>query len=559
MSETIEVQIPEEVEELLNPITKSEPCGTDITNDQDYFKLSMEIGKTVPDYKVCADLGVDLLKEKSKDLWVASWLCFSWFRIEKMVGVRNGLCLLYNLLTKFEEKLFPTKINHRAKAIQYLNSSRFFKLLEKVDIDKSNAELVTEIAYTFKNMLEECNKQFGENAPVLNSVKQVIEDQLEKAQKILLLPKQEEKPEVKETTEKKEQVVQKTEEKKEDVKTETPKEVAQPKPTVAEIKPVASSKDAVEEIKNNLIFFFDNKGANQEPPSGAFIYGLSRTLQWKRLSIPANNDNVTQIVQPNQNIQNGLKQVLMNKQWDRLINGIEKNFLIDDSGFMYWLDIQRYVSNALEMKGGEFLQAAEEIKFQLAKLIYRIPNIYKLKFNDGKTVFADNETIEWIKKEVNTLFEKNGTKKSQILPPIMSEEYEVINKEYKSACNELPDKFEENFSKIQKNIEGDTRRKGRFLRTLNLANYCIESENFQLAKIYLSDLESKIEEYNLVEWEPALCVAVWQSQYIINSNSNINEDNIKLLSEKEKLFQKIAKYNGILAMKLNDHIKQQGE
>jgi uncharacterized protein YfeS len=108
---------------------------------------------------------------------------------------------------------------------------------------------------------------------------------------------------------------------------------------------------------------------------------------------------------------------------------------------------------------------------------------------------------------------------------------------------------------MQQQISGDTRRKGRFLRQLNLANLCIEAKQFQLAKVHLLQLIDKIEEYNLAEWEQALCVAVWQSTYLVNNNLLETEDKEsknRIENEQAKLFSKIANYDGVLAIKLSN-------
>ena len=149
----------------------------------------------------------------------------------------------------------------------------------------------------------------------------------------------------------------------------------------------------------------------------------------------------------------------------------------------------------------------------------RFPQLLDLKFKNKEKAFADKDTINWINSDVFTVLGSGeGNKEPLLLPPIMGEDYDPINKAYEKACKELPKNFEENVAKMQSQISGDTRRKGRFLRQLNLANLCVEAKQFKLAKVHLLQLNEKIEEYNLSEWEPALCVAVWQSTYLVNKN-----------------------------------------
>jgi len=183
MNEITEITLMDEVAELLEPIDGDSPVGTNTSSVDEYFKLNMEIGKVSPDYKLCVELATTILAEKSKDMRVASWLCFSWFRIDGMDGFKNGLSLLLNLLQKFGDNIYPDNINYRSKAIQYLNSSRFFKLLEKEEITKLNAETTIDAQRIFDAFVEECSKQFPENPPVLKSVGQTINTLCENAEK----------------------------------------------------------------------------------------------------------------------------------------------------------------------------------------------------------------------------------------------------------------------------------------------------------------------------------------------------------------------------------------
>ena len=81
MAETpAEPEVSEFVEEYLEPVPGDSPVGADAANDEEYFKLSMEFPKTVPDYKNWIDLSDVILKEKSKDIKVATWLCFALYR-----------------------------------------------------------------------------------------------------------------------------------------------------------------------------------------------------------------------------------------------------------------------------------------------------------------------------------------------------------------------------------------------------------------------------------------------------------------------------------------------
>ncbi len=96
MPEISELEIPDIVQDYLEPISDNPQVGNDASNEEEYFVLNMEIPKTTPDYKKCIELSAVILKEKGKDIKIATWLCFAMFRTEKSRGLVNGLKLIYH-------------------------------------------------------------------------------------------------------------------------------------------------------------------------------------------------------------------------------------------------------------------------------------------------------------------------------------------------------------------------------------------------------------------------------------------------------------------------------
>jgi type VI secretion system protein VasJ len=562
-TETAESAISEFVREYIEPIPGDSPTGSDVSNEEEFFKLNMEIPKTSPDYKKCIELADIILKEKSKDIKVASWLCFALFRTEKIKGLLDGLDLLYNLLIKFGNDLHPANPQHRSKAIQYINSSRFYKLVEREQINSTNAKNIITIEKILSQIVNESGKLFPENPPVLKQIVAVINSHCSTAKKFTAPSEVQQKPAEKKpvesesfSAENKAQTIQT----KQTIVSERTESVQQTQKTTK----IVSEKDGLVQLRQILLLFFegeDNGVKKDKLPESIQIFGISRQIQWGRIIRPVETNMVTQLEPPNQVIQGKLKEWFASSNWDTLIPRIEINFLKGDSVFPYWLDSQRIVVKALEQKGGIYTQSAEDIKIQLARLLQRIPDFPQLKFKDKQTPFADDDTTKWINDEVMpSLTKGKGKNEETILPPIMGEEYKSINEEYELAISELPGKLEENLTLMQTAIDTDTRRKGKFLRRLNLANYCIHAKQFSLAKVNLLELKDLIEDYKLANWEPALCTAVWQSLYLTNKKilqERIDEDSkMNIEKEQKELFSKIAKYDGILAIKLSKKSKK---
>jgi len=547
MSQTSsEIQVPARVVDLLKDIAADFPAGKDASADEAYFKLEMEIGKVSPDYKVCGDFASAILAGKSKDLRVAAWLCFSWYRDEKITGFISGLTLVSELLRKFGGKLFPPSPVHRGKSLQFLNSGRVVRLLEAEQVSRESIPLFLDLSRSLERMMAESRAQLGEHAPALKELGQIIAGHAAAAKQLQEAPSAAQSPGPSKPPEKAPASPA--------VKEPAPAaRVSEPAPATGGLKDIsaASEKEAIVAVKKALKYFFEQE-KDESKKNESYLFGISRSLVWGKVIMPSSEDDVTPTSAPDGAVQNKLKEWYMAKEWDRLIPAVELNFLDEDSGFKYWLTAQRYVHGALEQKGGGAVRAAEEVKFQLARLLQRFPDFIKLTFSN-KTPFADDETCRWIDESVRAVMGKGGGGEI-VLPPILGEDYEPINKEYRAACADLPANFEKNLKAMQQGIAGEIRRRGRFLRILNLATYSLAAKQHDLAKTYLSRLLDKIEAYQLAEWEPALCLAAWEAAYLVNKklmDGEKNKERHEALEQQQKdLFTRIGNIDGVLALRL---------
>ena len=548
MAETsAEPEVSEFVQEYLEPIPGDSPAGTDAANDEEYFKLSMEFPKTVPDYKNWIELSDIILKEKSKDIKVASWLCFALYRTEQLKGFKNGLELVYNLLKKFGNDLFPENAVHKSKAIQFINTSRVTKLIEREEINKSNAEDVKQISELLHLISSECEKLLPENVPVFQSLQDIIKTHTETAEKALNPPSA---PEKKIAVASPQRPVSK------ESSSTTAREESQV--PVKAARP-ASEDEAAVQLRHTLVYFYEeiqNNESVEKVPEAFYAFGIARQLQWSSLALPSSEEKVTSIEPPNEIIRKLLKDWLSQNKYDVLIPRIELEFIKDNSEFRYWLDAQRYLVTALESKGANYSIAADDIKNHLSRLIKRLPELPTLKFSGGEIPFADKETIGWLNEigRSSAAGSKASDSGSVSLTPIVDPTYEDINKEYKEAVAGLPKKFTESFELMQQKLKADDRMKGKFLRRLNIANLCYEAKQYNIAKVNLEELRKMITDLNLSEWESALSTAVWQSLYLTNVQLLFTAENDtakkQLETEQDELLYKIAKHNGILAINL---------
>jgi len=552
--------LPEAVAKLLRPISDKAPMGNPVYQHELHQKLQAAIRGIRPDYKNCMDWATELLQRHGKDFEVMVWLALAWFGHgktieERIAGLRQGFHLLLAALQQFGDALPPVDKTPRLTAFNFLNQKNVGKRLKNEAVTRDNAAAVQKeiqpLQKIFAQLLAEFDRQFAGNLPVTREINEAIAELAETAEAWL---KPQESPPERQTT-----------------PTRTTESGATAKPgssTAAKTgttsggtanQAATSKEEALRKMRQALLFFFEKEKDGEKTRELCdlpYIYGLSRQYRWSSLSLPADKT----IAGPAQEKQNILKNLAANKEWDKLIREIETRLLSEnesDECFRYWLDAQRYVVQGLEQKGEKTSKAAQEVVFHLARLIQRLPGLPKLMFKDGKTPFAEAATIAWLENEVaGKLGSGAGKVQEQILPPIMGEEYEPIAKEYETACAELPANFEQNAAAMQKAIVADVRRKGRFLRALNLANFCHTAKKYELAKALLEDLIPKIEAYQLAEWEPALCVTVWQSAYLTNLKllqaEPLPAQKTALELQQEQLFAKISNYDCVRALTLSN-------
>ncbi|MBS4036138.1 MAG: type VI secretion system domain-containing protein [Ignavibacterium sp.] len=546
MSETIQIVIPNEIQEYLEPIPGDSPVGSDASDVEEFFKLSMEFPKTVPDYKNWIELSEIILKEKSKDIKVACWLCFALYRTENIKGFKEGLILVNELLKRYGNDLFPANPVLKNKAIQFLNTGRVTKLLEREEIIKSNADDALQIKELLTQILTECEKLFPENIPVLQALQEIFITHTESAKKALNPPpaperkppppKPRQEPRVSDFSQTREEATV-------IVKTLAP----------------ASEDEAILQLRRTLVHLYEyneNGESKERTPDSFFAFGIGRLLQWSGLQLPPHEDKITNIEPPNDTIRRLIPQWFNENKFEIIIPRIELEFIRDNSEFRYWFDAQRYLVTALESKGGSYSTAAADIKYHLARLIKRLPELPSLIFSGGEVPFADKETNMWLDEVSRSVSSGGGSGSggSSVVSPIVDPSYDDLKIEYQQAVSQLPSKFEENFEKMHQGLNSEERIKGKFLRRLNLANFCYEAKHYNVAKVFLEEIRILIDELKLGEWEPALSAAAWQSLYLTNvqllfiTDGEAAKSNIE--KQQEELYYKIAKYNGILAINL---------
>lgn len=109
------LELDDELETLLAPLSAEEPCGPSMRYDPAFTEIRMDREEDDPslpmgiwerplkkaDWVQIEGRCKTLLSSKTKDLQLAAWLLEAWLRQHQLAGLRRGLLLITELLTRY--------------------------------------------------------------------------------------------------------------------------------------------------------------------------------------------------------------------------------------------------------------------------------------------------------------------------------------------------------------------------------------------------------------------------------------------------------------------------
>lgn len=119
-----------DVDQLLKPISESSPSGTWLRYEGTYDKIRearrqddaslprgvWEQNLKKADWSLVVDLCTAALRDKTKDLQIAVWLCEAWAEMTGLLGAQAAVRLLKGLCEGFWDTMFPSAAEDEAEA-----------------------------------------------------------------------------------------------------------------------------------------------------------------------------------------------------------------------------------------------------------------------------------------------------------------------------------------------------------------------------------------------------------------------------------------------------------
>lgn len=471
------------------PVSPDNPAGSDVRNEPEFEELSAEVDKlSTPTAKGSVDWGKviklssGILGEKSKNLFVASYLAVALIYTRKLEGFMIGLNIYKDLIEQFWDTLFPekTRMRGRNSAIEW-----WLEKTEAALMQLKNITLTEELLNTAKEnigKIEAFSKQPGEDNPSFNNLKDFLNT-------LSVKTAETEKKEVSQAA-------------------AVLKEEAEEK--------IDSIKDAETALDSRLKKLSDvSSFLWKQDISNPLIYRLNRISIWLTLNdLPLSSEGKTQIPPPPDQVITLLSDLAGKGEHEALLRAAEERL----PEFIFWLDLNYYAAESLEHMGEQYEKAWEAVSQETALLLQRFPELENLTFSDG-TPFAGAGTKHWIKGIISKPGSETANEVSFSKTPVGDDEIQQEAKEAQSLIKSK--KLVEAVQRFQEKINTSASQKNKLLWRAALSQLLINNKKEKFAIPFLEQIMEDIDIYHLEEYDSELalkCLKLAWNGYELQNN-----------------------------------------
>jgi type VI secretion system protein VasJ len=477
-----------------DPINPDQPAGADVRDEPEFEALKAEIAKLSSpsaagtiDWSKVTDLAAAILSQKSKNILVASYLAVARVFIEKIDGLMVGSTIIRDLLDNFWKDLYPPKnrMRGRVMAIEWW-LEKTASLFEQVGSTPSPPEIIQQCKENFEHIGNRL-VEYLPNPPKVRKIQRLLDT-------IPVIS--EEKPTAEES---------RPQEALQPKKAAEPKPAKAPPPTpVLETEEITSEKDAqrilrfgFQKIRQVAAYLHENE------PTNPLAYRCTRLAAWSPVeALPPAVDGKTRIPPPPAQMVNVLNEQRQKEDWEALLNAAEKRM----SQFIFWLDLNRFVAEALVRMGYNYQKAHDVVCLETAFLVHRLQGLEELAFSDGMP-FADPETKKWLK---GVQFGQGAVIDEPVLKIELGlkdgDDDQMAEKIKKSQSLIKEKKFVEAVESLQKELKQSGSQKKMLRWRLALSQILMSAKQTSLAAPHFEQVLQDIELYRLEEWDPDLAL-----------------------------------------------------
>ena len=522
------------------PIPGADPAGENARYDPSYDALTEEVGKmetggpTAVDWPKVAEMSGALLRDKTKDILVASYLAYALQRTEGVPGLAVGLGVLANLVETYWETGFPPLKRERARvgAVEWL-AERVGPALTDLQVDEGNAAQIMaafEAVDRLDRALDEKTTKSQANLSEMlrplrerNRDAEFVESERAAREAAAAAPLPEPAPTAPSET----AAVAETPTAGEAPAVSDaspppspassapppPEPAAAPAPVTAPPAPATATpasaggpapaveaapdlagvsgpefERAVREFRSGALKFA--RGLRAANASDARSYALQRVVSWLAVhnSPPAAN-GATQLPEPPADDVSRLKSLADAGNHEAMIGACEEM----TATHLFWLDPHRHLSTALAALGHQDARAA--VDTQVAAFVSRFPDVVTLSFQSGKP-FADETTRFWVDEiSPSKAGGDAGVGEGSPANDALAEARNLV-------LGGKPGEAAALFTEGRRSAEGG---RARLLWDLAKTRFCLDAGYGPAAASLALSMDEAVKAHDLEAWEPRLC------------------------------------------------------
>jgi len=463
------------------PISEGSPAGQDVRNDPDFEALSKEIEKMssptlsgTMDWNRVLQLSENILTNKSKDLLVMSYFSVALLKTAGLRGFADSTFVLRGSMETFWEDMFPPKkrMRGRKNAVEWWQEkvSADLRELTTEKWPKQERDAFLEDLNAIDAFLAENMEEAPLLLPMINTIAGLVETIEETPAPEATLPPQ--APGI-------------------------PKESDTPTQSARPVAFDPAETDADKLLNQGLEIL--GRAATllaQQDPLNMISFRLNRIAAWTAVTaLPPASAGKTLIPAPDGQIISILENLYQSHSWRDLLDAAESRV----RQFLFWLDLSRYVTEALEQLGHQDNSAA--VAAETLQYVKRLTGIERLAFDNG-TPFANEETRIWINSMNRQISPGGGAAAGDDTDIRQVVEKQVQEAEKSSRDNKLPAALGAFTDKL--NHAPSARE--RFIWQFGLCRLLLQVKQPRLAAPHLKELLQTLDTYRMEQWEPDLAV-----------------------------------------------------
>ncbi|SAK96432.1 hypothetical protein AWB77_05611 [Caballeronia fortuita] len=453
----------------LVPLSGESDVGRDPGYEDAFFEVKDEAGKLSDiDDALIARTCEQLTKEIGKDLRVASFYAFARLRQDGTAGFADGLELIAALVDRFGDLLHPSRAEAKKGALEMIATARILDLLDvrgafaPVDLERAIAALDVIVGRT------------SEWAQAARPNLQALVVRFERN---------------------------------DDTQSAEPSATA-PIPTSSTLPssgPIASTRDLLDQARTMAAWLRDQE--NGYLPSARLVRGI----RWDTLHEvpPGDASGRTRIEPPRAELRQQFKRLVLQKQWNELLERVEGAFM--EGVNHLWFDLQYFQHVALDNAGAPYSAWRELLRADFALFLERLPGIERLSFNDG-TPFADDATLEWIARHAVVRDLEAGESLAALPVSADADEHSAGDwPEIEAQARDVSARegVEAAFAWLDA-LPGMRTERHRYLQRLVMARVADFAGRTDATLALLAELDAAATTLPLTRWEPALVFEVKQ-------------------------------------------------